>query len=358
MPEIIGRREGKLKRQESGKFMQIKGVSFGFMARSGYYTSPAGKAEIRKICDLGATHVALIVEMMQDTWFSTHMYADYEFTAGDLELVETIREFHAAGVQIMLKPMIECHDSIWRGRIAFPPPQEMILGRSTNYAAEWFQNYTRAISHYAVLAESAGVEIFCIGCELHGLEPEEEYWPGVIQAVRRVYSGSVIYNAEQYRPGTPFIRDWFHALDWLGVSFYTGTSRKNPSGEEIAADLKPMVEAFEQLADRFGKPVLFAECGARSVENGAFEPWKSELQGGYDGRIQAAYLEGVIRAFSGCSWWKGLFWWKWEEQQSRPQYAVADGDTGFTIAGKPAEQVMRQWCKAETQQAGRLPGAE
>ena len=66
----------------------------------------------------------------------------------------------------------------------------------------------------------------------------------------------------------------------------------------------------------------------------------------YDGEEQANYLAAVIRAFSAEPWWGGLLWWKWDEQNYRPQFHDDPaGDKGFTIDGKPAAQVMKRWCE-------------
>ena len=44
--------------------------------------------------------------------------------------------------------------------------------------------------------------------------------------------------------------------------------------------------------------------------------------------------------------WMGFLWWKWDETQYRPHYHTDPrGDKGFTIQGKPAEEVMRKWVK-------------
>ena len=91
--------------------MFVKGISFGFMARNGYYRSPEGRREIENICALGVNWVALIATVMQDTWYSTKMYHDFAFSPSDEELAETVKTFKAHGIKVMLKPMIECHDS-------------------------------------------------------------------------------------------------------------------------------------------------------------------------------------------------------------------------------------------------------
>ena len=55
-------------------------------------------------------------------------------------------------------------------------------------------------------------------------------------------------------------------------------------------------------------------------------------------------MEASFQTFTQVPGWMGLFWWKWDETQNRPQYhGDPNGDRGFTIQGKPAEAVMRRW---------------
>lgn len=70
--------------------------------------------------------------------------------------------------------------------------------------------------------------------------------------------------------------------------------------------------------------------------------WNAE--GGYDGDEQANYLEAVFRTFWDEPWWAGLYWWKWDEQNDRPQFKNDPrGDKGFTVWGKPAAETMKRW---------------
>lgn len=325
----------------------MKGVSLGFMARKGYYRGDAGRAEIDAIADLGATHVALIVTIMQEAYYSTRMFHDFTFSPSDREVADAIAAFHRRGVKVLLKPMVECHDSVWRGCIRFPGRQSMIAGVEADYWSAWFHHYTACMTHYAQLAQDEGVDLFCVGCELAGCEPQEDDWPGVIDRVRSLYRGPVVYNANQYVPGEPFVRGWFKRLDALGISFYTGVDASSPSAEAVAEALRPVADRLErEVHGALGIPVFFAECGARSVVDGARVPSAYANDGDYDGAVQANYLDGVVRAFEGRTWWGGLLWWKWDEQQRRAHYDRPGGDTGFTIKGKPAEAVMRRWCAA------------
>lgn len=55
-------------------------------------------------------------------------------------------------------------------------------------------------------------------------------------------------------------------------------------------------------------------------------------------------MEAVLSAFWKEPWWRGFYWWKWDEQQNRPQYKTdSAGDQGFTIKGKPAAETMKKW---------------
>jgi len=323
----------------------LKGVSFGFLAKNGYYSSPAGLSDVEEICRLGVKWVALMATVMQDSYSSVKMYSDYRYTPSDCELAAVIDRLHESGVKVMLKPIIECHDSVWRGMINFPEGHQQIQGIVTDYWGQWFANYTSCVRHYGRFAEAHGVEMLCLGCEMLGAEPQEARWSALIDSAREVYGGLLSYNTDQFQPPRPFIRQWYSKLDLLGISFYTGTKRPDPDAAGIAADLKETAVKIDGLAKEIKIPLFFAECGARSVKGGALMPWDYKLEAPYDGEVQASYMRAVIDVFSPFPWWRGLLWWKWDEQQARPQYRQSGGDAGFTIRGKPAADVLSKWCE-------------
>jgi len=56
-------------------------------------------------------------------------------------------------------------------------------------------------------------------------------------------------------------------------------------------------------------------------------------------------MEAVWKAFADESWFRGMFWWKWEEHQAHSRsnyYTDPAGDQGFTIEGKPAEETIKR----------------
>lgn len=327
--------------------MFFKGVSFGFMARNGYYSSEAGQQEINKIIASGADSVALMATILQDTFASTRMYRDFELTPSDIELQDAIRQFHKAGIRVMLKPILEHHDSTHRCKVNFPVGQEQIAGVRTDYWGEWFRNYTFALLHYARIAEAENVEMFCVGCEMTGVEKQESYWPPLLAEIRKVYHGLLTYNTPawwDYALEQNWMRSWYPQLDMLGISHYYGADADCTSAEKLAEYMQGLVKNLSTAAEKLGKPIFMAEVGCRSVEGAQVVPsdcWHNH--GEYDGEIQAAYMQSMFLAFSPQPWWSGFFWWKWDEQQNRPQFHKKGGDTGFTIAGKPAEKVFRDW---------------
>lgn len=326
-----------------------KGMSFGYLARRGYYASPEGRAQVDRMAAVGVTWVALMVSVMQDTFTSTRLYQDFEFTPDDREVEEIIALFHASGIQVMLKPMVECHDSSWRGRINFPDGDQQIQGRVTPYWDTWFESLRQSVIHYGRIAERTGCEMYCIGCELFGAEQafNNARWARVVAAAREVYLGPICYDVQP--PTLLELAEppaWLKALDAVCISYYSSAAdAPGAPVEQMVEKLRPTVEILRRASEKLGGlPVIFGETGCRSVAGGAIMPSEYKNTGAYAPLEQANFLEAMCRLFWEQPWWLGFYWWKWEEQQNRPHYhADPAGDAGFTLDGKPAAEVMRRW---------------
>lgn len=330
-----------------------KGMSFGYLAKRGYFASPDGLAQVDRMADLGVTWVALMVSVMQETWHSTRMYQDFEFTVEDHELEQIIARFHARGVRVMLKPMVECLDSAWRGHISFPDGDQQIQGREVRCWEPWFESLRASVEHYGRLAERTNCEMYCIGCELMSAEGanHNERWLRVIEATRKVYSGPICYDAmphtlmEGAQPP-----EWLRSLDAVCVSYYSSAADAPDATVEMMLEkLQPTVARLRRISEQLGDmPLIFGETGCRSLKASAINPSEYRTSGDYDPVEQANYLEAMCRLFWPESWWLGFYWWKWDEQQYRPNYHTdAAGDTGFTLDGKAAADVLRRWCAQE-----------
>jgi hypothetical protein len=112
--------------------------------------------------------------------------------------------------------------------------------------------------------------------------------------------------------------------------------------------LAPIVADCRKFAEAYKKPFYFGECGCCATAGSAKLPYFWNNGGGYDGSEQARYLEAVVKAFGPEDWYRGLFWWKWDEQNHRPQFKDDPaGDKGFTIDGKPVAEVFKRWCASK-----------
>lgn len=321
----------------------ISGFNFGYLASADFWASAAALEEVRAMADAGVRVVSLNLTMMQETFHSTRIFADYHYTADDRSLARVIEAIHAAGMQVILKPQIECHDSSWRGMIGFPDGNEQIQGVRVERWPEWFASYTAAICHYARLAEELGCAYFTVAQELAMTELRTDDWLAVIAAVRSCYHGCCVVNAmgdPAVREHPDFIR-WARELDVVGFSNYHEVHDAPATAEAIREDvIATALPTWRRVAAALGKPVYWAECGCRSVIDGHRKPWEYRHVADCDEAVQAAWIEGFLSAWQDEAWWCGYQLWKWDEQQVRPQYVQPGGDAGFTIRGKQAETML------------------
>lgn len=326
----------------------IKGVTFGYYGRNGYYASQQARDHVDHIAELNIPWICLISTVMQETYYSTRMFRDFYMTPDDSELEDIIRYIHSKGIKVMLRPMLECWDGTQRCQIHMP--QGIIFPeRPFTYRDQWFANYAHLVKHYAVLAERTGCEAFGLDSELNQLVHQSQCWLKIIEQVRKVYKGHItssFINTEQFIDLLDKEDFWFNALDSVGTSMYHPASRDGgDSIDDMVAYLDPVIQRMTAFAEKLKVPFYFGECGCCSTENATKLPyyWKNGKH--YDGEEQANYMRVVIKAFSALPWWKGMLWWKWDENNFRAEF-VEDpaGDKGFTIYGKPAADVMKEWC--------------
>ena len=103
------------------------------------------------------------------------------------------------------------------------------------------------------------------------------------------------------------------------------------------------------MAQRHGKPILFAEAGYRSIEGASLAPWLSGRRGEEDLPVseeeQRLCYEALFQNFWDQPWFAGIYWWKHytadmsKNRSVRGNYLSRD----FTPHGKPAEETIRRW---------------
>lgn len=328
-----------------------RGVTFGFYRRRGEWETDECRREIDRMTELGINWVCVVPTIMMETPTEPRQFADFENTPGDLELAETIELIHEKGMKVHLRPMIECWDGNARLEVTFPPdrPGSRIPGLVSDKWERWFRGMRARTKHYAKIAQRFGCEMYGLDSEIDSFVHRHREWREVLDVARSVYDGPVT-SSHTHR--VDFIKElqnadhWFRDLDCLGTSYYhPGEAEAGWSVEQMVEYMQPVRDMYREMARLLGKPIMFGECGCTSSTAGATHPSGWQGDGVYDPDEQANYMKAVIRLFAEEPWWAGLYWWKWDENNVRPQF-INDpaGDKGFTIYGKTAGDVMKQWC--------------
>src|SRR5262249_2502935 len=97
-------------------------------------------------------------------WFQSSTTAnsmaedDSKYSSTISSVPHALDEIHSLGMKVLLKPMLDVDDGTWR---AFINPSDK---------NQWFSNYTNFLGTFADMAQSKGVELFSIGCEMNTLE--------------------------------------------------------------------------------------------------------------------------------------------------------------------------------------------
>lgn len=333
-----------------------RGMTFGFYARNGYFGSAEARAEIPKMKSLNIEWVCLVATVLQETYASGRQFRDFRMTPADDELRDIIDHLHAAGLKVQLRPMLECWDGTQRIDIAFPSDKDVIPGKPVRHASRWFESMTDRTLHYARLATRAGCEAYGLDSEIDCIAGFSQEWKGVVAAARSVFAGHLTSshtNRADFLKQLAHPDHWWFDLDSLGNSFYVPVSdHPGATLEEMVAHLQGPLEHHRQIAAAYGKPYYFGECGCCSTAGATRKPWGWDNPGGYDGDEQARFLEAVCATFWNEPWWMGLYWWKWDEQNDRPQFRTDPrGDKGFTLWGKPAAETMKRWYGREDRRA-------
>jgi hypothetical protein len=235
---------------------------------------------------------------------------------------------HKKKLSVMLKPHLWIAHGMYTGAFALHTKNEWQL---------WEDSYRDYMLHFAQIADSMKVEIFCIGTELGAsIKARPEFWNLLIDTLKQTFHGKLTYaaNWDDYK-SFPF----WKKLDYIGVDAYFPLAiDKTPSINALKKGWKKYLNDLHKVSIKHDRPVLFTEYGYRNVNYTGAEPWK-ENEGDQNDEAQANALEAFYESFAGKKWFAGGFVWKWYIDESHHQRNKID----FTPQGKPAETVIEKW---------------
>jgi hypothetical protein len=354
----------------------IKGVTWGWVARRGEYSSPAAADSMQKLAETGATWVCIAFAATAPTYDA----ADFRWgddapdMASDADIRRAIQLARDNGLKVILKPTINCGDGTWRAWIRFfrpltdaeraegatgvddpwgeTPTRREGMAVDEQKWSTWWRHFSNFLIHYAELAADENVEVLCLGCEMNSTEADEARWRQTIAAVRTKYSGLLTYNSNHGRE-----RDlaWWDAVDLISISAYyevpppagvtvEEAAKTATSKQDMLARLQGVKSELAALSAAHDKPILFIEAGVTNVRGGARYPWShpnAHPESPLDEAEQANYYAAHFETFWGEPWFMGFAWWDWPA--TLYPAGRADENRGFCIFGKQAEEVLKEW---------------
>jgi hypothetical protein len=271
--------------------------------------------------ELGASSVAIVPFLWQSSPTNPDLVRGTDMS--DEELRAAIRDAHALGLTVLVKPHIWVPQS-WAGTIAM---------NSEETWTAWFANYQRELDRIARIAEEEQAEALAIGTELDGTTQRTE-WSALIEAARNLYSGRLLYVAHNVE-GVEKVPFW-DRLDLMGVSLYPPLGADDDRAYRLSA-MRAVAERLDALAARTGKSIIVGEIGLRSAEGAAAKPWESaeERQAVPDPSLQAQVIADWIEILDRPAI-RGVLIWRWFTDPD----AGGLTDTDFTVQGKPAEHIL------------------
>ena len=243
----------------------------------------------------------------------------------DSAFIKSIENLHKQNIRVQLKPHLWM-SSGWRSTINFENETDWDI---------WFESYLKNILHYALMAEKAKVELYCIGTELRSsVKNQPKKWRKLIQEIKEVYTGKLTYAAN-WDGEFNDIQFW-DELDYIGIQgYFPLTKESNPSLESIQKGWKSQKDVLRALSEKHQKKILFTEVGYRPDMNATKKPWEwgsifSTLYKKKSNKTQYLAFEALYSELWKEEWFAGTYIWQWN-------------NSDFEIKGKPAENSVAKW---------------
>jgi hypothetical protein len=326
-------------RQSSSKkdLDYLRGFNFtheGYRIFNGY-GSKLSENSMKQLQDIGANAVAIVpYSWMRNPSNPTRFpFSSRAGAENDEGVIHAICEAQRRDFYTILKPHVWISGS-WPGEIAMTSEEDW---------DRFFEYYFHWISHYAFMAEIQQVDMLSIGVEFSKATMEqEERWVELIDKVRGIYRGHLIYSANW---GDEFesIGLWKH-LDYIGLNcYYPLSDNPEASQQDLVNGFKDVMAKVGRIKTKFGKPVVLTEIGFRSIKSPWIQPHAEAGESLFSELDQALAYEAVFQAVQDSPGIDGILWWKW------PTHHLdhAEGDRRFVPSGKKATQVIKTWYNKE-----------
>jgi hypothetical protein len=305
-----------------------RGFNFTSWKRTEYSMDYA-KNSFDTMATSGANWVSIVVTLYQKSPDDTLIIDDPNKTPSIYSVSQIVQYAHSKNFGVMLKIHVDTYDDVSRTKIK---PLDIHA---------WFRNYSKYVLNYARICEMLGVEMFCVGTELLSLSGERTLWSELIDSVRKIYTGKIIYasNFDEYRNVS-----FWDKVDYIGVDFFAPVSNKtDPVYDELVLGWQPYLNDLKNWfsENHSGKKLIFTEVGYPSTDGASMRPWS--VGNVLDLEEQSLCYEVALDIISNVDFVDGIFFWNWNAD------LMADSlKMGFSPYGKPAFEVLKKhWVKQQ-----------
>jgi hypothetical protein len=309
----------------------LRGVSYA-MSNSidASYASPRSRETLGRLAQLGANSVAVMPFAWSRDAESPAISFVHRRPQGETDecTVRAVTDAKAAGMSALVKPQIWVGGEVFVGRIAM---------RSEADWKKWFDNYRRFVVHHAVVSESAGASMFCVGTELVATEGRAADWRETIAAVR-LATGAPLTYAANWVGGATRVPFW-DALDAIGVDFYDPLAADPEASDPVLeAGARAAARPLAELSRRLDRPVVFTEAGYPLAKAAWLAPHDENSGRPAAASDAARAIAAVYRALEKEPWWRGVYWWKAfsSGRDARPD------ERGFNVLGGAPERAIAE----------------
>jgi hypothetical protein len=302
-----------------------RGVALGLFAED---VSFSYTPLLEEIAAAGATHVALVVPLYQRDGRSTRLRLHTRLSPTMSATAEAVRAAHRAGLDVTLFPIVRLEaprPGEWRGTLA---PADLDA---------WFSSYQSLLGDLAAVGTLTGATRLVVGSELSTLDGDLVRWRPVVQKLRALFPGSLVYssNWDHYKEARVF-----DLVDEIGIVGYFNLREKDGPSDVAALVNRWRWERGLLESWLRGRPFVFTEVGYRSRAGSTAEPWNELAAGPADLEEQRRGFSAFRRTWttpaadSKPSTLEGLYIWNW--------YGFGGpASTGYTPRGKPALEEVK-----------------
>lgn len=199
--------------------LEFKGINFVSVPfTKAPYTGIRAKASLEHLQSTGANWISIPIVWFQKDIDSSEMHPiEEEVTTqskacrslSEKEIKAALLEANNLGLNVMLLPQVEIlkHGWIRSSRIG--------IGMSPYQVRRWFKYYTEFLLDVAKYASAYKVKMLSIGHDLRFMAHYESFWNELIEEIRKVYSGKLVYSAssvDEYRQV-----GFFDKVDYIGL---------------------------------------------------------------------------------------------------------------------------------------------